>query len=134
MTALAAKLPRLHNATMRVKEWQGEVVFLHEIVPGAADRSYGIQVAKLAGLPPSVIERAKLVLTQLEAQDRTAPARRLIDDLPLFAAARPAAEPPRDAALPALVEALAALHPDEMSPREAIEALYALKAQLATMK
>ncbi|MGH6671795.1 MAG: DNA mismatch repair protein MutS, partial [Xanthobacteraceae bacterium] len=58
MTALAAKLPRLFNATMRVKEWQGEVVFLHEVVPGAADRSYGIQVAKLAGLPPSVIERA----------------------------------------------------------------------------
>jgi DNA mismatch repair protein MutS len=134
MTALAAKLPRLHNATMRVKEWRGEVVFLHEVVPGAADCSYGIQVAELAGLPPSVIERAKLVLTQLEAQDRTAPARRLIDDLPLFAAARPAAEPPRDAALSALVEALAALHPDEMSPREAIEALYALKAQLATMK
>jgi DNA mismatch repair protein MutS len=119
---------------MRVKEWLGEVVFLHEVVPGAADRSYGIQVAKLAGLPPSVIERAKLVLAQLEAEDRTSPARRLIDDLPLFAAARPAAEPPRDAALHALVEALAALHPDEMSPREAIEALYALKALLATMK
>jgi DNA mismatch repair protein MutS len=133
MTALAAKLPRLYNATMRVKEWQGEVVFLHEVVPGAADRSYGIQVAKLAGLPPSVIERAKLVLAQLEAEDRTSPARRLIDDLPLFAAARPA-EPPGDAALTALVEALAALHPDEMSPRQAIEALYALKAQLATMK
>ncbi len=133
MTALAAKLPRLYNATMRVKEWQGEVVFLHEVVPGAADRSYGIQVAKLAGLPPSVIERAKLVLAQLEAEDRTSPARRLIDDLPLFAAAPPAAQP-RDAALTALVEALAALHPDEMSPRQAIEALYALKAQLATMK
>ena len=131
MTALAAKLPRLHNATMRVKEWQGEVVFLHEVVPGAADRSYGIAVAKLAGLPPSVIERAKLVLTQLEAQDRTSPAHRLIDDLPLFAAARPAAAPQRDTALTALVEALAALHPDEMSPRDALEALYALKAQLA---
>src|SRR6202042_2459352 len=62
MTALAAKLPRLFNATMRVKEWQGEVVFLHEVVAGAADRSYGIQVAKLAGLPTSVIERAKIVL------------------------------------------------------------------------
>jgi DNA mismatch repair protein MutS len=119
---------------MRVKEWQGEVVFLHEVVPGAADRSYGIQVAKLAGLPPSVIERAKLVLAQLEAEDRTSPARRLIDDLPLFAAAPRAAEPPGDAALTALVEALAALHPDEMSPRQAIDALYALKAQLATMK
>jgi len=135
MTALAAKLKRLHNATMRVKEWHGDVVFLHEVVPGAADRSYGIQVAKLAGLPASVIERAKLVLAQIEAEDRTSPARKLIDDLPLFAAARPApAMPQRDEALNALVEALAALHPDEMSPREALEALYALKAQLAKTK
>jgi DNA mismatch repair protein MutS len=130
MTALAAKLSRLHNATMQVKEWQGEVVFLHEVVPGAADRSYGIQVAKLAGLPPSVIERAKLVLAQLEAQDRTSPAHRLIDDLPLFAASRPAPETQANAPLAALVEALAALHPDEMSPRDALEALYVLKAQL----
>jgi DNA mismatch repair protein MutS len=131
MTALAAKLPRLRNATMRVKEWQGEVVFLHEVVAGAADRSYGIQVAKLAGLPPSVTERAKHVLAQLEAEDRSSRARQLIDDLPLFAARPAAAPPPRDAALTALVEVLAALHPDEMSPREALEALYALKAQLA---
>jgi DNA mismatch repair protein MutS len=132
MTALAAKLVRLHNATMRVKEWQGDVVFLHEVVAGAADRSYGIQVAKLAGLPPSVIERAKLVLAQIEAEDRTSPARKLIDDLPLFAAARPvpAGQEP-DAALTALLGALNALHPDEMSPRDALEALYALKAQLA---
>jgi DNA mismatch repair protein MutS len=135
MTALAAKLNRLHNATMRVKEWHGDVVFLHEVVPGAADRSYGIQVAKLAGLPASVIERAKLVLAQIEAEDRTSPARKLIDDLPLFAAARPApATPQRDEALTALVEALAALHPDEMSPRDALEALYALKAKLAKAK
>ena len=134
MTALAARLPRLHNATMRVKEWQGEVVFLHEVVPGAADRSYGIQVAKLAGLPPSVIERAKLVLAQLEAEDRISPARRLIDDLPLFAATRSTPAPQRDAALAALLEALAALHPDEMSPRDALEALYALKAQLTKAK
>ena len=132
MTALAAKLPRLHNATMRVKEWQGDVVFLHEVVPGAADRSYGIQVAKLAGLPTSVIDRAKLVLAQLEAEDRISPARKLIDDLPLFAAARaPSPAMQADAGLTALVEAIAALHPDEMSPREALEALYALKARLA---
>jgi DNA mismatch repair protein MutS len=131
MTALAAKLKRLHNATMRVKEWHGDVVFLHEVVPGAADRSYGIQVAKLAGLPTSVIDRAKLVLAQIEAEDRTSPARKLIDDLPLFAARPAPATPPRDEALNALVAALAALHPDEMSPREALEALYALKAQLA---
>ena len=132
MTALAAKLPRLHNATMRVKEWQGEVVFLHEVVAGAADRSYGIQVAKLAGLPPSVIERAKVVLAQIEAEDRVSPARRLIDDLPLFAAARPAAPAAQaDTALADLVAAIEALHPDEMSPRDALEALYALKARLA---
>jgi DNA mismatch repair protein MutS len=135
MTALAAKLPRLHNATMRVKEWQGDVVFLHEVVAGAADRSYGIAVAKLAGLPASVIDRAKVVLAQIEAEDRVSPARRLIDDLPLFASARPAPPPAQtDSALAAVVNALAALHPDDMSPRDALEALYALKAQLAKAK
>ncbi len=135
MTALAAKLKRIHNATMRVKEWHGDVVFLHEVIAGAADRSYGIQVAKLAGLPASVIERAKLVLAQIEAEDRTSPARKLIDDLPLFAATRPAsAAPQRDEAFTALVDALAALHPDEMSPRDALEALYSLKTQLAKVK
>jgi DNA mismatch repair protein MutS len=135
MTALAAKLPRLHNATMRVKEWQGDVVFLHEVVAGAADRSYGIQVAKLAGLPPSVIERAKVVLAQIEAEDRASPARKLIDDLPLFAAARPPAPPAqKDSPVAALVDALGALNPDEMSPRDALEALYALKSRLAKAK
>jgi DNA mismatch repair protein MutS len=128
LTALAAKLPRLFNATVRVKEWQGDVVFLHEVVPGAADRSYGIQVAKLAGLPPKVIERARLVLAELEAEDRMSPARRLIDDLPLFsAAARAPTSAPVDPAAEAVMKALAALAPDEMSPRQAMEALYALK-------
>ena len=84
LTALAARLDRLHNATVRVKEWQGDVVFLHEVVPGSADRSYGIQVAKLAGLPASVIERAKLVLAKLEQEDRAEP--KGFEDLPLFAA------------------------------------------------
>jgi DNA mismatch repair protein MutS len=129
LTALATKLSRLHNATMRVKEWQGDVVFLHEVVAGAADRSYGIQVAKLAGLPSAVIERAKLVLTQLEAVDRTSPTKTLIDDLPLFAATR--AVPAKDKAGDELAAALAALNPDEMSPREALEALYALKIRAA---
>jgi DNA mismatch repair protein MutS len=130
LTALAAKLPRLHNATMRVKEWQGEVVFLHEVVPGAADRSYGIQVAKLAGLPPSVIERAKVVLAELEADERTIK-HKGFEDLPLFQATRPAPPgSPRDK----LIAALEALHPDEMSPREALEALYALKAKVSGEK
>ena len=131
LTALAAKLDRLFNATVRVKEWQGDVVFLHEVVAGVADRSYGIQVAKLAGLPASVIERAKVVLAQLEAEDRTSPARRLIDDLPLFAASARAAPAPKDAAADGLAAALAALNPDEMSPRDALEALYALKLKAA---
>jgi DNA mismatch repair protein MutS len=131
-TALAARLKRLHNATVRVKEWQGDVIFLHEVIPGVADRSYGIQVAKLAGLPSRVIERAKLVLAELEAEDRTSPARRLIDDLPLFAATPQRVAPSQqDSALDTIVTALAALNPDEMSPREAIEALYALKAKSA---
>jgi DNA mismatch repair protein MutS len=132
LTALAAKLPRLFNATMRVKEWQGEVVFLHEVVAGAADRSYGVQVAKLAGLPSAVIDRAKVVLAELEAEDRTSPTRRLADDLPLFSAAARAPAPPRhDAALAAVLEALAALNPDDLSPREALEALYRLKVMAA---
>jgi DNA mismatch repair protein MutS len=130
LTALAATLPRLFNATVRVKEWQGDVVFLHEVVPGAADRSYGIQVAKLAGLPGAVIERAKVVLAKLEAEDRAAP--RGFDDLPLFAAAPHAiSAPPRDNAVAAVIAALTALHPDELTPREALEALYALKLKAA---
>jgi DNA mismatch repair protein MutS len=134
LTALSAKLPRLFNATARVKEWHGDVVFLHEVVPGVADRAYGIQVAKLAGLPFSVIDRAKIVLAKLEAEDRDSPVRGF-DDLPLFAVAtKPAAAPATSAALEAVVTALAALHPDEMSPRQALEALYALKAKVAEKK
>jgi DNA mismatch repair protein MutS len=131
LTALSAKLPRMFNATVRVKEWQGDVVFLHEVLPGSADRSYGIQVAKLAGLPAPVIARAKSVLAKLEAQDRGQTARALADDLPLFAVpSRAAAEPAPPSEAEKLIEALRALHPDEMSPREALDALYALKAKL----
>ncbi len=127
LTVLSARLKRLHNATVRVKEWQGEVVFLHEVVPGSADRSYGIQVAKLAGLPASVIERARLVLAKLEADDRAKP--KGFEDLPLFAL--PSAAPvKRDDDTDRIAAAIAALNPDEMSPREAMDALYALKARL----
>ena len=124
LTALAHRLPRLENVTVRGKEWKGDVIFLHEIAPGAADRSYGIQVARLAGLPPSVVARAREVLKQLEATDRTSPAHALIDDLPLFSAARPA-PPVEEDPLAALLDTLS---PDELSPREALEALYRLKA------
>ena len=129
LTALSAKLPRMFNATVRVKEWQGDVVFLHEVLPGSADRSYGIQVAKLAGLPPPVIARAKAVLAKLEAQDRGQTARALADDLPLFAVpSRAAAEPAPPSEADKLLVAVKALQPDELSPREALEALYRLKS------
>ncbi|WP_315787576.1 MULTISPECIES: DNA mismatch repair protein MutS [unclassified Bradyrhizobium] len=131
LTALAARLPRLFNATVRVKEWQGDVVFLHEVLPGSADRSYGIQVAKLAGLPPAVISRAKSVLAKLEAADRGQNARALVDDLPLFAVpSRAAVEPTMSKETEELIAAVTALHPDEMTPREALDALYRLKAKL----
>ncbi|MBB3770773.1 DNA mismatch repair protein MutS [Angulomicrobium tetraedrale] len=132
LTALSQRLPRLVNATVKVKEWEGEVIFLHEVVPGAADRSYGIQVAKLAGLPPMVVARARAVLTELENADRAAPAQRILDDLPLFAAINRAPPPAgpvvkADPVAEAVKTALAGLDPDEMSPREALEALYKLK-------
>jgi DNA mismatch repair protein MutS len=128
LTALSGRLARLHNATMRVKDWQGDVVFLHEVTTGAADRSYGIQVAKLAGMPSSVIERAKLVLAKLEREDRGAP--KGFEDLPLFAAGASRAPPTMDGAYDDLLSALASLQPDDMSPREALDALFALKARL----
>jgi DNA mismatch repair protein MutS len=129
LTALAGRLDRLHNATVRVKEWEGEVVFLHEVVAGSADRSYGIQVAKLAGLPASVIERAKVVLAKLEEEDRSAP--KGFEDLPLFALPSKASQEAQSSAGDALAAMLAALNPDDLSPREAMEALYRLKEQAA---
>jgi DNA mismatch repair protein MutS len=122
LTALSARLKRLVNTTVRVKEFQGDVVFLHEVAAGVADRSYGVQVAKLAGLPAAVVERARVVLAELEASDRAAPTRKLIDDLPLFTAAR-SAPPPVDP----LHDAMKALDPDALTPKDALEALYRLK-------
>lgn len=129
LTGLADRLARLSNATLKVAEWNGEVVFLHEVVPGAADRSYGLQVARLAGLPPAVIDRAKTILAELERSDRERPKRALVDDLPLFAASARAT--PAKPALPkpdSLRATLEGLDPDQMTPREALEALYRLKA------
>ena len=113
---------------MRVKEWQGEVVFLHEVGPGTADRSYGIHVGKLAGLPKSVTARAEEVLEVLEKGEQGGALARLADDLPLFIAARRHAEPPRESATEAL---LRETRPDELSPREALDLLYRLKGLAA---
>ena len=128
LTALAAKLPGLRNATVAVREWQGEVIFLHEVQDGAADRSYGVQVARLAGLPAAVVERARVVLDALERgeRERGGKAKALVDDLPLFAAAaRPA---PAPAPASAVEARLRAILPDELSPRDALALVYELRA------
>ena len=130
MTALSERLSRLSNVTMRVKEWKGDVVFLHEVGPGAADRSYGIQVAKLAGLPKSVVSRAKAVLAELERTDQGEKRGTFLDDLPLFSAAvkRAAEQEAAAAAIDPVTQALKDIDPDVLSPREALEALYRLKS------
>ena len=123
LTQLTKRLKRVHNLTMRVTEWRGDVVFLHEVLPGAADRSYGIQVAKLAGLPRAVVDRARAILSQLERNSRNAPVERLVEDLPLFALMNPPPVEPTDA----LRTALDTIKPDELTPKAALEALYELK-------
>ncbi len=126
LTALAGRLAELATVTMDVKEWQDEIVFLHKVRPGAADRSYGIQVAKLAGLPPAVVKRAREVLARLEKADRRSEgASGSLAGLPLFAH-EAAAAAGRDAPS-ALEAALDKIRPDELSPRAALEALYELK-------
>ncbi|WP_377291318.1 DNA mismatch repair protein MutS [Rhizobium sp. SG2393] len=130
LTVLSEKLARLSNATLKVKEWDGEVIFLHEVGPGFADRSYGIQVARLAGLPAAVVTRARDVLARLEDADRKNPASQLIDDLPLFQVAV-RREQAAKAAPSKVEESLKALELDDMTPRQALDALYALKKQLS---
>ena len=123
LTVLAERLSAVHLATVKVREWKGELVFLHEVIAGAADRSYGLAVARLAGLPELVTHRASEVLARLEqGKAKTGGIAAGLGDLPLFSAAAPSA-PARDA----LRDALASLRPDEMSPREALDALYDLK-------
>ena len=120
LAQLETRLDHVCNLSMVAREWNGELVFLHEAAPGAADRSYGVQVAKLAGVPASVVARARSVLNRLEGE-KAAAAR--LDDLPLFAVAEP--EPIRG---PSPVElALRDVDPDDLTPREALEALYRLK-------
>ncbi|MHA1189811.1 MAG: DNA mismatch repair protein MutS [Alphaproteobacteria bacterium] len=126
LIALAARLDRLDLATVQVKEWDGDVVFLHRVVAGAADRSYGIQVARLAGLPDAVIARARDVLEKLEDGDRNRGPQDIAKDLPLFSATVHYKKPDLPSVDPVL-EALDALDPDALSPRQALDALYTLK-------
>ena len=123
LTRLAGRLDGLSLHHVRAREWKGDLVLLHEVASGAADRSYGIAVAKLAGLPAAVVARARSVLSKLEAgRDATGGIAAALDDLPLFAAtaeSQPAPDP--------LLAALDAVDPDHLSPREALEQLYTLK-------
>ena len=120
LAALEDRLSYVCNLSMAAREWNGDLVFLHEARSGAADRSYGVQVAKLAGVPASVVGRAREVLERLEGEKAAAIS---LDDLPLFAVAE--SPPPRPSAVE---DALQAIQPDELSPREALEALYRLKS------
>ncbi|MEQ1710351.1 MAG: DNA mismatch repair protein MutS [Hyphomicrobium sp.] len=154
LTALADRLADVASVTIDVKEWHDDIIFLHKLKPGAADRSYGIQVAKLAGLPASVVSRAAEVLAMLENGDRRGDAGgRALDDLPLFAASRPkgglvkagtagggsprgianeraaTASPPPPSAIDL---AVAKINPDELTPRQALEALYDLRKLIKT--
>ncbi|MCE8005504.1 DNA mismatch repair protein MutS [Aestuariivita sp.] len=126
LTALAGKLAHVENATVAVKEWEGEVIFLHEVRKGAADRSYGVQVAQLAGLPKSVVERARVVLDALEKGEREGGStqKAIIDDLPLFSAVPPPAPPSRTSPLDEMIDQI---HPDELTPKEALNLVYKLK-------
>jgi DNA mismatch repair protein MutS len=124
LAELADRLPRMKPHTMRVKEWKGSVVFLHEVAAGAAGRSWGVHVAELAGIPPPVVRRAASLLALLEKQRATAGAP--LAALPLFAASAPDPAPEPDP----LLAAVARLEPDRMTPREALETLYRLKSLL----
>ncbi|MDC1381282.1 DNA mismatch repair protein MutS [Octadecabacter sp.] len=130
MTGLSEKLEGVANATVTVKEWDGDVIFLHEVKRGTADRSYGVQVARLAGLPKSVVERAKVVLEALEKGEREGKQKAVIDDLPLFSVT-PTPTPQKPA--PSEVEArLKDVMPDDLSPKDALDLIYELRGLVKT--
>lgn len=131
LTVLAETLPALSPHTMKVKEWKGEVVFLHEVMSGTADRSYGIHVAKLAGLPGAVIQRASAILSGLEADKGNSRSPRLADTMPLFAFGAASTTAPASEPEPSEVEAeLSQVNADELTPKAALELIYSLKGKL----
>jgi DNA mismatch repair protein MutS len=130
LAELADRLPRLKPHTMRVKEWKGTVVFLHEVAEGAAGRSWGVHVAELAGVPTQVVRRAASLMAAMEKHGGPLGKSSSVQGLPLFAAATPDDEPEHNKIAP-LHDALSRINPDNMSPKQALEALYQLKALVA---
>ena len=110
---------------LKVKEWKGDLIFLHEVAAGSADRSYGIHVARLAGIPASVITRAADILHQLEKEQRSAP--KLAESLPLFSYMQPALPQPKNHAV---FEEIKNISPDNLTPKEALEMLYKLRGMV----
>ena len=128
MSRLAESCEALSLHHVRAREWKGELVLLHEVVPGPAESSFGLAVARLAGVPAGVVARAKSVLAKLEkGRAETGGIAAGLGDLPLFAALAPAEPEPEDT----LRSHLAALDVDALSPREALEVLYQLKREAA---
>jgi len=133
LTVLAQKLDMISLHAMKIKEYNGNVVFMHEIVDGVADRSYGVHVAKLAGLPKLVTKRAEQILKVLEKNSPNTKLNAVEDDLPLFSVFKNKAE--QQDVLSPLETALAQLNPDQLTPREALEKIYDLKnIYLTTLK
>ena len=128
LTGLTVSLPGLMNATVSVREWEGDIIFLHEVRKGAADRSYGVQVAKIAGIPQTVINRATEVLEKLENNDQGGKTQTLIDELPLFNISPSNLVKP-DTTSSVEIE-LKSIHPDELTPKDALSLIYKLKAFL----
>lgn len=131
MSSLSAKLAGVDNATVSVKEWEGDVIFLHEVKKGTADRSYGVQVARLAGLPDIVVARAKVVLEALEKGEREGGAGRkaVIDDLPLFSVK--AAPAPQPVKLSGVEDRLRDVLPDDLTPKDALALIYELRGMIS---
>ncbi len=130
LTALSDRLPLLSNATVKAREWQGEVIFLHEVVPGVADRSYGIQVARLAGLLQPVVSRATEILEKLERGETSANLKSAFEDLPLFSVSRPTGRDLKRSSQSQIEKRMASISPDELSPRQALDLIYELRALL----
>ncbi len=124
LTSLTAKLAHLSCHAMKVREWQGDIVFMHEVIAGAADESYGVHVAKLAGLPAPVIARAQQILDQLKKSETSGQLAALVDNLPLFASVVKGSAPSLPLPLKTFLDQL---NPDDLSPKEALDALYALQ-------